>query len=199
MYQGRRLVECGEPLADRPLALNRIKSISPIGAIGRGAVLGMDARRTRSATPSRVDARDERRCYGIRGNVTMERTRLPVVSMNFESIRRITEGGTSSQKDLMRNNYKRFSTREAAQAWSETLQWRPCFHGMSLPPRLKCSILLPVLLSLCISFATLLASSKSMGCARNEFSQLGSNRPLLRWSRGHFQPNSAIVIVPNHD
>jgi hypothetical protein len=29
--------------------------------------------------------------------------------------------------------------------------------------------------------------------------QLGSNRPLLRWSRGHFQPNSASGIVPNHD
>jgi hypothetical protein len=50
----------------------------------------------------------------------MDMTGLPVVSMNFESIRRITEGGTASQKDLMRNSYKRFSTREAAQAWSET-------------------------------------------------------------------------------
>jgi hypothetical protein len=27
---------------------------------------------------------------------------------------------------------------------------------------------------------------EQMGCARNEFNQLGSNRPLLCWSPGHF-------------
>ena len=29
--------------------------------------------------------------------------------------------------------------------------------------------------------------------------QLGSNRPLLRWSPGHFQPKLNDGIVPNHD
>ena len=29
--------------------------------------------------------------------------------------------------------------------------------------------------------------------------QLGSNRPLLYWSPGHFQPNPLYGIVPNHD
>jgi len=112
----RRLVECVEPSSNRPWATAHLKSIaSPFGDIGRVAALGMNARRTRSETPSLADPDDERRYYGIRGNLTQTRCGLPSVCLKYDDVRRISEGGTASQKSLLRNNFRRFSTREAAQ------------------------------------------------------------------------------------
>ena len=124
LLQRRRVVECEEPCSDRPLTTTRLKSIaSPFGDIGRVEALGMNSRRTRSTTPSSRDVVVEslvERYYSIRGNLTQKRCGLPSVCVNYDDIRRISEGGTAAQKSLLRNNFKRFSTREEAQEWSET-------------------------------------------------------------------------------
>jgi hypothetical protein len=167
----RRMVECDEPGAGCPIALNRIKSIPPIGAIDRGAAMGMNSRWARSATPSAVDARDER-YYGIRGNVTQNRCGLYAVCMNYDDIRWITEGGTSAQKSLLRNNHGRFPTREAAQAWSETpvATIFPKKLAEFTPAIKMLAIVTCVLVFLYFVRDLLGIFEERMGCARNQFS-----------------------------
>ena len=70
--------------------------------------------RPRSKTP------DSSIWYSIRGDFVRKKTGLPAVSQDWEHIRPVVEGGTQQQRHLLRNNYKRFSTREEAQEWSET-------------------------------------------------------------------------------
>eukprot|EP01050_Picozoa_sp_SAG11_P021852 SAG11_NODE_3980_length_2123_cov_4.183794_1_plen_167_part_00 len=74
-------------------------------------------RRSRSQSPGDI------RFYGIKGDNVRNVCVLPPVVQGiggeaYDPIRRIVEGGTRYQKALIRNNYKRFSTREAAEAYA---------------------------------------------------------------------------------
>ena len=178
----RRLVECVEPSSNRPWATAHLKSIaSPFGDIGRVAALGMNARRTRSETPSLADPLDEhqgftgqRRFYGIRGNLTQSLCGLPSVCLKYDDVRRISEGGTASQKSLLRNNFRRFSTREAAQAWSETpvatifpKKWADFTPAVKMLAIVTC-----VLVFLYFVRDLVGIFEESMGCSRQQFSFL---------------------------